>query len=257
MNDLTDKVVWITGASTGIGRALVRSYLDKGCSVVASSRSISEPHFTAEELATNRLTLLPGDVSLERDNRRLVHHIMEQFGRIDVAILNAGSNAYVTVDSFRSEVFESLMKANFLSVVYGLEALLPHMKDKSGCIAVMSSVVAYGGLPRAGAYGATKAALRSMVQSMQVELAYSPLQLSLVCPGFVKTPLTDKNDFKMPFIISPEEAAKRIVSGLAKQKLEVHFPYRMSLFLKGLMSLPQSWVVKLLSRFVPLTDDQR
>ena len=190
------------------------------------------------------------DVTQKGDNVAAVSYIINTYGSIDVAILNAGFNDYVTVESFNSEIFSQLMTVNFLSVVYGIEALLPVMKDSSGAIAVMGSVVGYGGLPRASAYGATKAALRNMVQSLQLELYESPLHLALVCPGFVKTPLTDLNDFKMPFIISAKQAASLIYKGVSKRKLEVHFPLRMSLILKFIMSLPQRWMYHLLSRSI-------
>jgi NAD(P)-dependent dehydrogenase (short-subunit alcohol dehydrogenase family) len=230
------KTVWITGASKGIGNALVRRYLKAGFCVIASSRSISDASFPDLKYDKSRLDFFCMDVTKKEDNLAAVAHIMNTHGQLDVAILNAGSNEYVTIDDFNSDVFRQLFNTNFLSVVYALEALFPVMKETRGTIGVMGSVVGYGGLPRASAYGATKAALRNMVQALQIDLFKFPLHLSLISPGFVKTPLTDLNDFKMPFIISAEKAADRIFKGLSKNKLEIHFPLRMSLLLKFMIA---------------------
>jgi short-subunit dehydrogenase len=244
------KIVWITGASTGIGHALTCRYLRDGSTVVASSRLITVDHFPSLSSFKGQLDIMRGDVSKKADNISIINTILKKYGKIDLVILNAGTNRYVTVDEFDSDIFLKLINTNVLSVVYALEGLLPVMKNQEAVIGVVGSVVGYGGLPRASAYGATKAALRNMVQSLQIELYKKPLHLSLISPGFVSTPLTDLNDFKMPFIISADKAAQIIKRGLEKKKLEVHFPYRMSLLLKFIMSLPHKWMTWLLSRSV-------
>lgn len=249
MHGLDTSIVWITGASMGIGHALTCHYLKKGHTVIATSRHIQKQHFhylTADEI--QRLHLMPGDVSTKADNDRIVNDIITQFQRIDIALLNAGTNEYVTLKTFNSDCFQHLMQTNFFSVVYGLEALLPHVTTTAARIGIVGSVVAYGGLPKASAYGASKAAIRNMVQSLQTELLHQSLSISLISPGFVKTPLTDKNDFAMPCIISAETAATYIAQGLDKRTLEIHFPYRFSLFLKLITSLPQSLSRYLISK---------
>lgn len=249
MNDLGKGVVWITGASTGIGHALTCHYLEAGYTVCASSRSISQDHFRAVN-TYGRLHLFKLDVCQKEQNKAVVETILSEFGQLDIAILNAGNNRYVSVNNFSSEPFEDLFQINVLSVVYALEALLPHLREKTAHISVMSSVVSYTGLPLASAYGASKAALRNMVQALQVELENDPLHLSLICPGFVKTPLTDKNTFNMPFIISAAEAAKEIFKGISKKQYEIHFPKRMSLILKFISSLPQKIMIRRLAKSI-------
>lgn len=246
------KIIWITGASTGIGHALTIKYLQEGWTVCASSRSISWANFNLSEDLCKKLHLYPVNVTEKEAIQKTIDSIFERFGKIDIAILNAGYNEFVTIDTFNSIVFESLIQINFLSVVYCLEALFPRMKHTQSTIAITSSVVSYIGLPRASAYGASKAALQNMIQALQVELYSNPLHLCLISPGFVKTPLTDKNEFPMPFLISSQKAAEYIFKGIAAKKLEIHFPFQMSFILKFLTYLPLKYAVFILSKSIKL-----
>ncbi|RAP34504.1 short-chain dehydrogenase [Candidatus Marinamargulisbacteria bacterium SCGC AAA071-K20] len=245
MKDLNirHKVVWITGASKGIGHALALLYQEKKWVVCCTSRSIQNSDF----LDPKFIHLYPGDVSIKMDVNKIMKQILNDHKHIDHIIFNAGTHLSDSIYTFNSKDVKTLFDTNVMSIVYGFEFILKHLKDCPTTVGVMSSVVSYTGLPKASAYGATKAAIRNLTQSLQVELSSFPLHLSIICPGFVKTPLTDKNNFKMPFIISSKKAALIIYKGMVSKKLEIHFPLRMSLLLKFIASLPQQIMLKLLS----------
>lgn len=237
-------LVWCTGAGKGIGRAVALAYAAKGRHVVASAR-------TAVDLATlatlaaaaegnsGRIDPLPLDVTDEAAVGQAVAAIEETHGPVALAILNAGTHTPVGLGDFRTETFRRLMEVNFFGVVNCLAALLPRMAARrAGHIAVVASVAGYAGLPSAAAYGASKAALINMAEALQPELAAAGIRLSLISPGFVKTPLTDRNTFPMPFLVPAEEAARRIVAGLDRGGFEIDFPRRFTSALKLLRMLP-------------------
>jgi len=136
-------------------------------------------------------------------------------------------------------------------MVYGIEAVLPLLRQSPAPQLVgMSSTVAYRGLPRSEAYGASKAAIKNLFESLQIDLAREAFRVSVVCPGFVRTPLTDRNDFPMPFRIEADEAARRIVDGIEAGKPEIHFPRRFSLLFKLMTLLPDRLYIRLCARMV-------
>jgi short-subunit dehydrogenase len=164
--------------------------------------------------------------------------IRRRYG-IDLAILNAGTHLpeqHVAIDATD---FETVMRTNYLSLVYGIEAVLPHMLQRGyGHIAGVASVAGYRGLPKAAAYCASKAAAIAALEALRFRLEPKGVSVTIVNPGFVRTPLTDKNDFAMPALIDADEAAALIVRGLAARKREIHFPARFSWFMKALRVLP-------------------
>jgi short-subunit dehydrogenase len=220
--------IWITGASSGIGAAAARELARRGHEVFLTARS-------AEKLAELPGEARPGDVT-DRDS---MHRIADEIAPLDVALLNAGT--YVPVDPrhFDADVFREHLEVNVMGTVNCIEAVLPPMLDRHhGRIAVVASVTGYAALPRAAAYGATKAFLISMCDSLRADLAGTGVEVTVVNPGFVRTPLTDQNEFKMPFLIEPEQAARAIADGLEAGKPEISFPLRMALVMKLLGSLP-------------------
>ncbi|MET1254858.1 SDR family NAD(P)-dependent oxidoreductase [Aliikangiella maris] len=169
------------------------------------------------------------------------------WGGLDCAILNAGNAEYVDIQNFDSVIFERMMTTNYLSVVKGIEACLPILRQSPDPYLVgMSSSVAWQGLPKGQAYSASKAAIRNLFQGLYIELAAQNIAVSWICPGFVKTPLTDKNDFPMPARISAEQSAKIIFQQLCRKKVEIHFPKRFTLLLKLISMLPASFSSTLL-----------
>lgn len=246
--------VWITGASSGIGRAVALRYAAAGTLVVASARNTEQLALLTAEAARLHLpgsiAPLPVDVSDRAALAAAVAAIEPRHGPIRTAILNAGTHKPVTAETFSADTFEHLWRVNVMGVVNGIEALLPRMMRRhGGQIAIVSSVAGYRGLKTASAYGATKAALINMAEALHADLEGHGIDVRLISPGFVKTPLTDLNTFPMPFIVTPELAAERIWQGLEQgSAFEIAFPRRFAYILKLARMLPYSLFFRLARR---------
>ncbi len=249
-----NKVIWITGASSGIGRALVIALSGVNCKIFISSRTTEKLQHTIDQCQnnnSNNIYLLAGDLTSKQVNQDILNQIKQTAGMLDIAILNAGSCEYVDIEHFDSALFERQINTNFMSMVYGIEAALPLLKQsKHAQLVGMSSTAAYLGLPRAEAYGATKAAIRNMFAALHVSLQSQQIKTSVICPGFVETELTAKNDFEMPAMITAARSAEYILEGIANFKQEIHFPKRFSLTLKFIASLPNPVVNWLVSKVI-------
>lgn len=222
----------ITGATSGIGQQLALDYYAEGHEVWALGRNIA----ALEELQSHGLHA----TSLDLTDRDATLEWFSAFGALDLAILNAGTCEYIELPEFDSALVQRVMRANVETVAICIDAVLPLLRESSqGHLAVVGSSAAYVPLPRAEAYGASKAALTYMVESLRLDLHGENVDVSLVCPGFVKTPLTDLNDFPMPFRVTVEQASAYIRKGLAKRRAEVHFPKRFTYILKFLSLLPR------------------
>jgi short-subunit dehydrogenase len=220
--------IWITGASTGIGAATAGELATRGHELFLTARS-------AGKLAGLPGEAKPGDVT----DREAMQRIAEEIAPLDVALLNAGTYKPVTPETFRAELFRSHIEVNVMGTVHCIEAVLPEMmRRRAGRIAVVASATAFAALPRAEAYGATKAFLVSMCNSLRADLDGTSVAVTMINPGYVRTPLTDQNDFKMPFLIEADEAARIIADGLEHGKAEISFPLRMALAMKLLGSAP-------------------
>jgi short-subunit dehydrogenase len=214
--------VWITGASSGIGRAVALEMANRGYDLIISGRNVD---------ALKQLSDLTGayvlafDATDRQANLDAAQELKQHYGSIDIVFLNAGNCEYVHVEEFKSDIFERMIKTNFLSMVFGVEAALPLLRSSTKPQLIgMSSAVAFLGLPRSEAYGASKAAIRNFLQGLRLSLHQEKIKVSIVYPGFVKTPLTDKNDFPMPLLITAEQAAKKIATGIEKKKLDIYVP---------------------------------
>ncbi len=243
-------IIWIVGASSGIGAALAKEYASTGYTVYASARSEEKLQALAAESTTlsGDIHALPCDIT---DNDSVLAAVtqIESNAPIDKAVLSAGFYDPIGLDDIHLEHFTSTYDVNLHGVVRCLLALLPGMRQSNnGQIAIVSSVSGYTGLPRAAAYGSSKAALINLAESLQPECKAVGVDIRLISPGFVKSPLTDKNSFKMPFIIEPEDAARRIVRGLDGNGFEVHFPKRFTLWLKVLRLLPYALYLRLTAK---------
>jgi NADP-dependent 3-hydroxy acid dehydrogenase YdfG len=244
------KIVWVTGASSGIGMALAKRLLVAGAKVIVTART--ESTLNSEFENNPNALVLSGDITSLKVNQEIVTAAQKHFGGIDCAIFNAGNAEYIDVKNFSSEPFERMMDTNFLSMVRGVEAVLPVLrKSDSAYLVGMSSSVAWQGLPQGQAYSASKAAIRNLFQGLKIELAAENIGVSWICPGFVQTPLTDKNTFDMPSRISVEDAAEIIFKGLTRQTTEIHFPKRFTNILRWISLLPAGLSAKLLKGTVP------
>lgn len=230
-------VVWITGASSGIGLALACRLARSANRVVISARSCD----MLEALARQEPNLIPWplDVTDALSMARAVPAIEATHGPIRLAILNAGTHEPTPAARFDAAQVRRLIEVNLLGVVNALDPLLATMRARgSGHIAVVASVAGYRGLPTAAGYGATKAALINLCEALRPECEGLGIKLQLINPGFVDTPLTERNTFPMPFLIPVERAIDRLVAGLASSAFEITFPRRFALILKLMRLLP-------------------
>ncbi len=223
--------ILITGATSGIGKQLALDYMGEGHQIWAVGRNEKALQELQDRgMQTGQLDLTDREQSLAW---------FKTLSHIDLAILNAGNCEYIDLPKFDSGSVQRVMRANVDSLAISIEGILPLLrKNGSGRLAIVGSSAAYIPLPRAEAYGASKAAVAYMANSLRIDLKKEGIPVSLICPGFVKTPLTDLNDFDMPFRVSTEEASTAIRDGLKKGKSEIHFPKRFTLIMKLLSWLP-------------------
>ncbi|SHO43684.1 SDR family NAD(P)-dependent oxidoreductase [Desulfopila aestuarii] len=235
--------ILITGATSGIGRQLALDYNADGHEVIAIGRN---------EEALAELDLL-GMTSHQIDltDRAQALDFFATLTVVDLAILNAGTCEYVDLPEFDSAMVARVMRANVESMAISIEGVLPLLRQSSAPHLVgVGSSAAYLPLPRAEAYGASKAAVAYLIDTLRVDLARENIAVSLVSPGFVRTPLTDRNDFPMPMRIEVEEASRRIRKGIAERKKEIHFPKRFTLVMKLFGLLPRGLWLPIAKRMV-------
>jgi len=235
------KKVWITGASSGIGRALAIKFANEGWQVAASARRKN----LLQELNNNNLNIhsFPLDVKDESNTKKVFQDIIEKFQTIDICVFCAGIHDPESEKKLSNEKIREIMETNFFGTVNCIMAVNKFFREKqSGHIAMVSSVAGYRGLPAASGYCASKAALTSLAESLYFDFKRFNVRVSLVSPGFIKTPMTDKNKFPMPMIKSAEYAAEKMFIGLTKKKVfEIHFPIALTLIMKLLKIMP-NWL---------------
>jgi short-subunit dehydrogenase len=231
--------IWVTGASSGIGAALARELADRGASVAISARSEDRLRAVAGE----RMTVVPVDVTDRAATVAAGAAVREALGGLDVAVLNAGTWSQFDVTHWDSQAFADHLQINIMGTVHALEAVVPTMlAEGRGRIVGTASVAGYRGMPGSEAYGTTKAALLNLFEALRGSLGPRGIVVQTVSPGFVRTPMTDRNTFPMPFLISAEEAATAIADGIERDKAEVVFPFPMMLTMKAARLLPvRAW----------------
>lgn len=240
------KTAWITGASTGIGREIALELAASGVKVAASARS-------AEKLASlgPNILAIPLDVTDAAACRAAVAEVESKLGPIDLAVLGAGTYTPVPLDDLDPARFAHMMDTNYMGVVNCVAALAPGMMARgAGHLSWIASVAGYVGLPKAAAYGPTKAALINLAESLAPEMGVKGVSVSVINPGFVETPLTAQNDFPMPFLMKADEAARRTIDGLVAGRFEVAYPRRFVAILKALRLLPYPLFFRLIRRAV-------
>ena len=240
IEDWKGRRVWLVGASSGIGAALATLLLERGARVALSSRS--RDALDALVAGHGDALVLPADVT-DADGLAAAHaQILAAWGGVDLAIFNAGTHESMRAWELDLAKAKTLIDTNLNGVLNGLAAALPDMlAQKSGAVAVVASVAGYAGLPTSLIYGATKAALINLAETLYLDLAHKGLGVHLICPGFVATPLTAKNEFAMPALIPATQAAHEIVAGLERGEFEIHFPKRFTRLVKLLRLLPYRW----------------
>jgi NAD(P)-dependent dehydrogenase (short-subunit alcohol dehydrogenase family) len=236
-----DGSVWVTGASSGIGKALALDLAGEGFTVYVTARSedaLSELAQQSDGLK-GRIIAAPGDVTDTQAMAEIVRQIDAEGNGLALSVFNAGVYLPVHGETLKVTDFDKSFAVNLSGVVNGLVPAIERMKARGrGQIAIVSSVTGYSGMPTSAAYGATKAALINMAESLKFDLDKFGVRIQVINPGFVDTPATADNAFEMPALLQPEEAARRIAKGLKSASFEITFPRRFTYVLKALQFLP-------------------
>ena len=231
------KKIWITGASSGIGKALAEKFSSEGWKVAASAR---RKEILDEMSNHENIFSYPLDVTNQDQIKISFEKIIEDLNGLDLCVFSSGTYDPKLEQEINVKQNKFVMETNFFGVLYCINAVENYFKNKkNGHISIVSSVAAYRGLPNSSGYGPSKAALTNLTESLYFDFKKHNVRISLVSPGFIKTPLTDKNEFPMPFIKSPEFAAEKMFNGLTKSKaFEIHFPKALTILLKIFRVLP-------------------
>ncbi len=255
--DWQGKVVWLVGASTGIGAAMAHALHARGAQVIVTARGADK----LEAFAVSHLSSLamPADVLDAQALQVVLRHIVNRFGGVDVVVYAAGTYAPMRADQFDLSNATAQWQTNYQGALNLLAAVLPQLllqapvggSGRGGHLSLISSVAGFRGLPKALGYGPAKAALINLAEILYLDLQPRGLAVSVINPGFVATPMTAQNDFDMPALQTPEQAAAAILTGYAAGRFEIHFPKRFSAFMKLLQILPNRaffWLIRKTTR---------
>jgi len=249
--DGTTGTAWVTGAGSGIGRALARRLAETGWTVAVSARTARDLDTLAAEVP-GRITAFLLDVTDAAACVETGRQIEASLGPVDLAVFNAGSYFPTTAEDFSVANFKKTVDVNLMGEVNCMGAVVPSMlARRAGHIVLMGSLTGLVGLPTAASYGATKAALNSIAQALKPDFERFGITISVINPGFVKTPLTDKNRFPMPFLIGVDAAVDHIMRGIERQRFDVSFPWQMSFLVRLLAALPDWAKFAITRRMLP------
>ena len=245
---MSNKVIWITGASTGIGKAIAIKFSKNGWNVAISARRLE----LLEEISKQNQNVFsfPLDVTNKDDCHKVFTEIKNKLGKIDLCVFSTGTWDPKKEKEIDVEQIENVMKVNFFGTLNSIKSVEKYFKDLGkGHISIVSSIAGYRGLPNSTGYGPSKSALNNLAESLYFDFKRYGVRVSLISPGFIKTPMTDKNDFKMPFLKTTEYAADKIYDGLVKKtSFEIHFPKALTITLKILSFLPSKLYFNLVGR---------
>ncbi len=244
-------VAWVTGAGSGIGRALAKRLAEDGWTVAASARTARDLDSLAAEVP-GRITSFLLDVTDEKAAAATGARIEATLGPVELAVFNAGSYFPTTAQEFSVGNFKRTVDVNLMGVVNCMGPVVPTMvARRAGHIAIMGSVAGFVGLPTAASYGATKAALNAMAEAFKPDFDRYGVTITVINPGFVKTPATDKNSFPMPFLIGTDEAVEHIMRGLERKSFAINFPWQMVISIRLLAALPHWAKFAITRRMLP------
>ena len=234
---MNKKTIWITGGSTGIGKALAIQFANKGWNVAISARREN----LLKEISDSNENIygFPLDVTDKLKCKEIFEEIKNKFEDIDICFFSTGTWDPKKEKDIDLDQIENVFKVNFFGTLNCIKSVEKYFKNKQkGTISIVSSIAGYRGLPNSTGYGPSKSALNNLAESLYFDFGKSNVRICLVSPGFIKTPMTDKNDFKMPFLKTTAYAAEKIYDGLVnKNVFEIHFPKTLTLILKTLSFL--------------------
>jgi len=253
IDNFSGKRVWIIGASSGIGAACAQALLNAGARVALSSRRIERLEQIAHAAKPEQTLILPVDVTDKQQIHSAHQSIMQTWGGLDLLLFVSGVYVPLRADDFDIKAAEQTIDANLLGPMRAVAAVLPNMlAEHSGHIAIVGSVAGYSGLPKALAYGPSKAGIINFCETLYYDLLPLGVSVHMISPGFVATEATAQNDFEMPALITADQAATEILSGIQKGEFDIHFPKRFSGFLKFLRILPYPLYFWIVRRFVKI-----
>ena len=241
--NLNKKNIVLTGASSGIGFELAKKIAAEKCNLALLNRRVDVIEKLASELSGygSKVIAVKCDVTNKDEVARAFGEVKKNFGNIDAAILNSGVSSLMTAEEFNSNTAKNIFEVNVIGMIYCIETLLPDfIKNRSGMIVGVSSLADGRGFPKSGVYCASKAAASVFLESMRTELKNYNIKVLTVKPGFVRTPMTAKNNFAMPFLMNADRAASIILSGIKKEKKIIQFPLPTAIGAKILRFLPDS-----------------
>jgi len=238
---MNKKIIWITGASSGIGKALAVKFAENGWRVAASARREN----LLNELRNINQNIYPYPLDVTKIEKCIstAKSIIQEQGGIDICVFGTGMHDPKSEKRFNLDKIREIMEMNYFGTINSINSVYDYFSEKkNGQLSIISSVAGYRGLPAAGAYCASKSALISYTESLYFDLKRKNVKVSIICPGFIKTPMTDQNDFPMPMLKSPEFAANKIYAGLIhKNNFEIHFPKSFTFLMKIIQILP-NWL---------------
>ncbi len=236
-----NKVAFITGASSGIGRALAVELARRGAAVglLARREDLLQEVVREIEARGGKASALPADVTDANAVRAAVSALQTEFGPIDLLIANAGVGATTAAGKLEAEGVARVFSVNVMGVVNSVTAVMPQMIERGrGHLAVISSLAAYRGLPKSAAYCSSKAAISSLFESLRLDLQPQGIDVTIIHPGFIKTPLTAGRQAKLPFLLEVDEAARKMIGAIEKRKKSYAFPWQLATIVRAGMLMP-------------------
>ncbi len=240
-----NQVAVITGASSGIGWELAKLLARQQCKVGVLARRREQLEALTQEIqaAGGQAAWAVADVADRTQTLTAIAGLREQLGPIDLLVANSGVGESTYIEPLNVPVVEQMIRVNLFGIIYAFEAVLPEMLQRGrGHLAAVSSLAAYKGLPGEAGYCASKAAVNSYLESLRIQLRQRGIAVTTICPGFIKTPMTAKHEWPMPWLMTAEEAARRIVRALERRKKVFNFPWQTTLLMKATRWLPD-WVI--------------
>jgi short-subunit dehydrogenase len=248
-----NKRIWVIGATSGIGLACAKDFLSHGAKVAISARRADLLQQINDTYPEDQILALTLDARNHSNLTNAYKTIKAKWGGLDLMVFVSGVYEPMRADNFDLSKAKNIIDLNVLGPMSACDVVLPDfIANQSGGIAIVSSVAGYSGLPKALAYGPSKAAMINFCENLYYDLKPKGISVYMINPGFVATDATANNDFDMPALITPEKASEYILDGIQAGEFDIHFPKRFSLFLKFLRILPYSIYFYLLKKFIKI-----